>query len=255
VNKGRYQVHQLVETDYVALNTSRPTFGSATLRKAANFAIDRPAMLRVRGAFAGKRTDQILPPGMGGFIDQKLYPIKGSDYTKAKSLAGSSCGKVKEITATSATGQALGQVLRYNLTQMGCDVDVRLFQGFQIYTFAGAKGADFDIGLFGWNQDYPDPYDFLDILLNGNNIHDTNNTNVAYFNDAGINKQLDAANKLSGDPRYKAYGNLDVLISKNFAPWASYDNRNQRDFVAKRVGGYLFQPANATADLNTFFLK
>src|ERR671925_220863 len=79
-NKGQYQVHPLVETDYIALNTSRPAFSSVGLRKAANFAIDRPAMLRVRGAFAGKRTDQVLPPGMGGFRDVKVYPLKGADY-------------------------------------------------------------------------------------------------------------------------------------------------------------------------------
>src|SRR2546423_3119796 len=106
-NKGQYQVHPLVETDYVALNTSRSTFGSAAMRKAANFAIDRPAMLRVRGAFAGKRTDQILPPGMGGFKDVKAYPLKGADYKKAKSLAGSKCGKTTLYSTTSSTGQAL----------------------------------------------------------------------------------------------------------------------------------------------------
>ena len=255
VNKGQYQVHPLVETDYVALNTARPVFGSVNMRKAANQAIDRPAMLRVRGAFAGKRTDQILPPGMGGFNDQKIYPIAGANYTKAKSLAGSNCKSVNLWTANSTTGQALGQVFKYNLGQIGCDVNVRLFQGFQIYTAAGQKGADFDAALIGWNQDYPDPYDFLDVLLNGNNIHETNNNNVAYFNNADINKKLDAANKLSGDARYKTYGNLDVEITTKYAPWASYDNRNEREFVSKRTGGYLFQPANASADLNTFFIK
>src|SRR5919198_740497 len=107
-NKGQYQVHQLVETDYVALNTSRPTFASTKLRKAANYAIDRPAMLRVRGAFAGKRTDQVLPPNMRGFKDVKIYPIKGADYKKAKALAGSSCKAVTLYTTTSSTGQALG---------------------------------------------------------------------------------------------------------------------------------------------------
>jgi len=255
INKGQYQVHQLVETDYIALNTSRAPFNSVNLRKAANQAIDRPAMLRVRGAFAGKRTDQILPPGMGGFNDQKIYPITGANYAKAKQLAGSSCSKVSLWTATSTTGQALGQVFKYNLSQMGCDVTVKLFQGFQIYVAAGQKGADFDAAVVGWNQDYPDPYDFLDILLNGNAIHENNNNNLAYFNDKGINAQLDAANKLSGDARYKAYGKLDVTISSKFAPWASYDNRNEREFVSSRTGGYLFQPANASADLNTFFLK
>jgi len=255
VNKGRYFVHQLVETDYAALNTSRAPMSSVPLRKAVNYAIDRPAMLRVRGKYAGKRTDQILPPGMGGFTNANLYPLKGANYPKAKSLAGSSCKTVKLWTGNSVTGQALGQVLKYNLSQIGCNVEVKLFQGFQIYVAGGQKGADFDVFLGGWNQDYPDPYDFLDVLLNGNNIHESNNNNVAYFDNKHINAELVAANKLVGDPRYKAYGRIDVEISKNFAPWASYDNRNDREFVAARVGGYLFQPANASADLNTFFLK
>jgi ABC-type oligopeptide transport system substrate-binding subunit len=212
-------------------------------------------MLRVRGAYAGKRTDQILPPGMGGFRDEKIYPIGGANYAKAKALAGSSCGNVKLITSTSVTGQALAQVFKYNLSQIGCNVDVKLFQGFQLYVFAGAKGADFDAAIAGWNQDYPDPYDFLDILLNGGAIHETNNNNLAYFNNPDVNKQLDAANKLSGDARYKTYGNLDVAITAKYAPWASYDNRNEREFTSSKVGGYLFQPANASADLNTFFIK
>ena len=149
----------------------------------------------------------------------------------------------------------LGQVFKYNLSQIGCDVQVKLFQGFQIYAAAGQKGAAFDAAIVGWNQDYPDPYDFLDVLLNGNAIHDSNNNNLAYFNVASINSRLAAANKLSGDARYNTYGKLDVDITKNYAPWAAYDNRNEREFVSSRVGGYLFQPANASADLNTFFLK
>jgi len=256
INKGQYQVHPLVETDYIALNTaSGRTFSSVNLRKAANNAIDRPAMLRVRGAYAGKRTDQVLPPGMGGFRDEKIYPIAGSNYTKAKQLAGSSCGKVRLITSTSVTGQALGQVAKYNLGQMGCDVSVGLYQGFQLYTFAGQKGADFDAAIAGWNQDYPDPYDFLNVLLSGDFIHENNNNNLAYFSDPGMNAKMNAANKLSGDARYKAYGNIDIEITAKHAPWVSYDNRNSREFIAKRVGGYLFQPANASADLNTFFIK
>ena len=66
-------------------------------------------------------------------------------------------------------------------------MQVKLFQGFQIYTAAGTKGAPYDAAIVGWGQDYPDPYDFLDVLLNGNAIHDTNNNNLAYFNVARIN--------------------------------------------------------------------
>ena len=255
VNKGRFFVNQLVETDYVALNTSRPTFGQLALRKAANFAVDRPAMLRQRGAYAGKRTDQILPPGMGGFHDVKVYPIQGSNYAKAKSLAGNKCGSIRLDTTTSAVGQALGQVLKFNFTQMGCNVNIKLFQGFQLYVADGTKGEPFDAAIAGWNQDYPDPYDFIDILLNGQNIHAANNNNLAYLNVPKINRLMAAANKKIGPARYRAYGNLDILLTKSYAPWAAYDNRNVREFVSAKTGGYIFQPANASADLNTLYIK
>ncbi len=257
VNKGRFFVNPLVETDYVALNTSRPAFANAAMRKAANFAIDRPAMLRVGGAYRGKRTDQILPPGMGGFQEVNAYPIKGSNYAKAKTLASSAggCKDVTVYTSTSAVGQGQAQVFRYNLSQIGCNVTVKLFQGFQLYVAAGTKGEPFDAALAGWNQDYPDPYDFIDILLNGDNIHDANNNNLAYLNVPALNKRMAAANKLTGAARYAAYGKLDVDLTKNYAPWAAFDNRNDREFVAARVGGVVFQPAYATLDLATFFLK
>jgi len=255
VNKSRYFVNPLVETDYVALNTSRPAFSAVAMRKAANFAIDRPAMLRTRGKYAGKRTDQVLPPGMGGFRRAAVYPMVGANYKRAKALAGSGCKDVTLYTSTSATGQALGQVFKFNLSQIGCNVTVKLFQGFQLYVAAGTKGEPFDAAIAGWNQDYPDPYDFIDILLNGNNIHDANNNNLAYLNVPALNKRMNAANRLTGAARYNAYGQLDVDITKNYAPWASYDNRNDREFVASRVGGVVFQPAYATLDLATFFLK
>src|SRR5919197_4742081 len=194
VNKGQYQVHPLVETDYIALNTSRSAFGSVKMRKAANFAIDRPAMLRVRGAFGGKRTDQILPPGMGGFRDVKAYPLKGADYKKAKQLAGNSCKSVTLYTTTTPIGQGLAQVFKYNLSQIGCDVNVKNFVGAAIYTAMGTRGEPFDAGVAGWNQDYPDPYDFLNILLDGNSIHAENNNNIAYLNVPKVNKLLAAAN-------------------------------------------------------------
>jgi peptide/nickel transport system substrate-binding protein len=255
VNKAQYQVHPLVETDYVALNTSRPAFSAVAMRKAANYAIDRPGVLRAFGAYAGVLTDQILPPGMPGFKDAKIYPINGPDYPKANTLAGGKCGAVNLWSTNDPIGQNQSQVLKFDLGKMGCDVTVKLFQGFQIFTSAGNKDAAFDAMIAGWSQDYPDPYDFVDVLLNGNYIQADHNNNFAYLDDPKLNAQLAAANKLVGDSRNEAYGNLDIQVMRNLAPWASTDNRNQRDFVSKRTGGYVFQPANGFADLVTFFLK
>jgi peptide/nickel transport system substrate-binding protein len=257
INKGRYFVNGGLTVDYVAMNTSRPAFANATLRKAVNYAIDRPAMVRVYGFLAGRRDDQILPPGLAGYKNVNLYPLKGSDYPKAKQLAqqAGGCKDVTLYTFSSPTGQNLGQVMKYSLGQIGCNVNVKLFQGFQLFVAAGTKGEPFDLVIASWFADYADPYDFIDILLNGQNIKEANNNNLAYLNVPALNRQMAAANALTGDKRYAAYGALDLKIMKDYAPWAAYGNRNTREFVSARVGGYLFQAAHGLANFNTFFLK
>jgi ABC-type oligopeptide transport system substrate-binding subunit len=262
IHKGgpyRYFVNGGLNIDYVALNASRPAFANATMRKAVQYAVDRPALVRVRGFLAGKRSDQILPPGIGGYKPYWIYPAKGSNYAKGKALAAQA-GGCKDITLYSATtvvGQNLAQVLKYNLGQIGCNnVNVKLFQGFQIYIATGTKGEPYDAAIaVGWFADYADPYDFIDILLNGENIHEANNNNLSYLNVPALNKQMAAANALSGDKRYAAYAALDLKIQRDYAPLAVYENRNIREFISSRIGGYLFQAAHGQANLNTFYIK
>jgi peptide/nickel transport system substrate-binding protein len=258
INKGRYFVSGGSNIDYVALNTSRPAFAKIAMRKAVQFAVDRPALVRQRGFLAGRRDDQILPPGIAGYKNYKLYPIKGSDYTKAKALAqqAGGCKDVTLYTTNSAVGQGLGQVFKYNLGQIGCNVNVKLLQGFQIYIATGTKGEPYDAAIaVGWFADYADPYDFIDILVNGDNIHEANNNNLSYLNVPALNRQMAAANALTGDKRYAAYQKLDFTVQSTQAPLAVYENRNIREFVASRVGGYVFTNTHGLANLNTFFIK
>jgi hypothetical protein len=45
---------------------------------------------------------------------------------------------------------------------------------------AGIKGEPFDMNLIGWFADYPDRYDFINVLLYGKTISKANNVNTAY---------------------------------------------------------------------------
>ena len=256
INKSRFFVHPTPETDYIALNTTRSAFGSAAVRRAVNYAIDRPALLRVRGFLGGKRTTEILPQSLaGGVYNQHLYPIAGANVAKAKSLAGSACGNVNLWYATGPVGTPQAGILKYNLEQMGCSVTVKPFQGYAIYNAAGVKGADFDALFAGWYQDYADGYDFFHILLDGRTIHASSNNDLSYFNNATVNSKIDAANALTGPARSKAWGQLDIYTMSHFAPWAPIDNRNQRDYVGPKTGGYLWLPAWGALDLGTLYLK
>ena len=65
-------------TDFLTLNTHRPLFRDARLRRAVSYAIDRthagPARKRPI-PYRGRPSDQYLPPGMPGFKDVRIYPF------------------------------------------------------------------------------------------------------------------------------------------------------------------------------------
>jgi peptide/nickel transport system substrate-binding protein len=255
INKSRFFVHPLVETDYIALNTSQAPFNSLAARKAANYAIDRPAILRTRGFDAGVRTSTILPKAIaGGYWGQKIYATAGANPVKAKQLLPH-CGDVTLWGSNSITGTQQVGIARYNLSQIGCNVTVKQMGALAVTTAAGIKGADYDLVFGAWNADYADAYDFFGTLLDGRTIRNANNNDLAYLNDATLNRKIDEAEALTGDARAKAFGRLDVYTTTKLAPWVPIDNRNQRDFIGPDVGGYVFQPVFATMDLGSLYLK
>ena len=256
VNKGRYFVNPGPNVTYAALNTTagRP-FANANLRKAVNFAVDRPAWLRVGGLLAGKRTDQILPPGIRGFRDAKIYPIQGANPTRARQLAGGSNAEVKILHTTTPTSVARAQIMQYNLRQMGLRPTLKPQPFAVAIKTAGERTGDFDMFMIAWFADYPDPYDFINVLLDGNNIQQSNNSNYSYLNNPAYNKRMNDAAKLSGDARYAAYGKLDVDLMQNVAPWAPMHNGNTREFIANRITNYIYHPVYAAAILNALAVK
>ncbi len=257
INKSRFFVHPTPETDYLALNTTRPAFSPLNTRKAANYAIDRPAVLRVRGFQGGKLSTAILPPSLNGDVTAaNPYPLNNANLAKAKSLlTGSPCGNVQLWYGTGPVGTPQSGILAYNLKQLGCTVSTKPFQGYALYTAAGVKGAAFDAAIAGWYQDYADGYDFFHILLDGRTIASSNNNNLAYFNQPTVNSKIDAANQLTGTARANAWGELDNYTTTNYAPWVTIDNRNLRDYLGPKTAGYLFLPAYGAMDLGTLYLK
>ncbi len=246
---GRYFVNPTLAVTYVSLNVSRPFFANLAARKAVNWAVDRPAVLRVGGKFAGTRTDQILPKTMPGFLPASIYPMKGADPAAARRIAPGLKGEVTLLHTTSPTSVARAQVLKYNLEQLGITVklDPRPFA--VALKTAQTRGADFDMFLSSWGSDYPDPSNFVNPLLDGGTIQAENNSNLSYVDDAVFNQRMRAAARLTGDARFATYGKLDVDIMRRLVPWIPLLNPNVREFVSARTRGYVFQPVFQTANL------
>ena len=246
----QFFVNPLASTTYMALNTARPLFSNVKARQAVNFAIDRHALLAQFGVLAGQRDDQFMAPAVPGYQKASIYPLKAPNVAKAKSLYTGG-GNAVIWTRSRAYQVAQGTIIQYNLQQIGIQSSISSYSAGVFYSQAGTKGAAYDAAIGGWGWDYPDPYDFLNIFFDGNNIHDTNNNNLSYFNDKTVNAQLEKAASLSGDARYKAYGQLDITIAKDYAPHANFYHPTFADYLSKRMEPkcYLFQPVYGVQDL------
>jgi ABC-type oligopeptide transport system substrate-binding subunit len=247
INKGQFWVKPQMGVQYLAFNHDRPLFKGAAgiaLAKAINYAVDRKALLAQGGYLAGKRTDQILPPGMAGFRDASLYPLKGPDLVSAKkwaAKAGVPDGTTVELyTSNRGAAPLQAQIYQFNLKQIGLNVNTHLFARAVQIDKEGTRGEAFDVTTEGWIADYADPYDFINVLLSGDNLHASNNNNIAYFNDPTYNKAMTAASLMAGAARYTAYGNLDVTMMKDNPPWAARSNFNDRVLLSNRVGCFTF---------------
>jgi peptide/nickel transport system substrate-binding protein len=240
----QFFVNPNLTTRYLAMNTSRPLFASALLRQAVNYAIDRPALAATRGAYGDGVTDQILPPGMPGFRDAQVYPLGGPDFGTALALAQAS-GQVPATadlyTCLSDVCSAQAGIISADLATIGITVNVHQFPTSVMYAELGTRGEPFDLALAGWVADFADPFDFVNVLLGGDTIRDSGNTNLAYFADPGFDRRMADANLLVGTARTDAYASLDEDLTRA-APWAAWGNDNNRDFFSARIGCQTFQP-------------
>jgi peptide/nickel transport system substrate-binding protein len=257
VNRGRFFVKHQLTLWFLALNRDGHLFkNNDRLARAVNFAIDRSALARQHGAFAGTRTDQILPVGLSAFQDWSLYPLKAPDYQKASALAKGRLrdAKAKLWTFNISFGPAVAEVVAANLKKIGIATEITAFDPVVLRSKAGTRGADYDIMLAGWAADYPDPFSFLNRLLSGSSITSTNNVNFSYFDEPRWDRRMAKASRLFGRSRNRAYSLLDRDLMAHAAPIAPYLASNARIFVSAHVGCFTYQSVYGT-DLAALCLK
>ena len=253
VNKSRFFVHTSNGINYLAINTRRVK--DLAVRKAINYAIDRPAIVRQSGLLAGTVADQILPPNVPGYRDVPIYPLRGPNVARAKRLMGGQKLSMTLYSPNDQIAQSQDQVIAANLKAIGITVKVKSLPFSALLPAIGDPTEPYDLVLIGWLADYPDPSDFINVLFNGKNILSQGNNNIALLDDPKLNARMEAAQQLSGDARYAAYAKLDADLIRTQAPWAPLYVPNVREFVSSHVGCYIYQAAMALMDYAHVCLK
>jgi peptide/nickel transport system substrate-binding protein len=240
VNKSRFWTKPVNCTGYLPMNTANNLFKSnLRLRQAVNYAVTRSTYVAQAGPYAGQPWTHIFNPGVPGWRNVSIYR---KNLTKAKQLAAGHMkdGKITVYFRSSGTtNNAQAQIVKDDLRNLGFsdnNITMKGFSGANIYDAMGKRGNDADMGVsMGWCSDYPDPYDWLNILLYGPSIQDENNVNYSYFNNPTWNRRMANAAKLVGPKRLKVYGQMDLDIMQKAAPMAIERTYNNRYFFSNRV--------------------
>ncbi|MBB2479353.1 ABC transporter substrate-binding protein [Bacillus sp. APMAM] len=239
--KDLLQSQKLVSTYYLALNNKVKPFDNKLVRQAVNMAIDKNKLVKLNNGRAAV-ANQILPPDMPGY--QKDLPAD-VDYQfnkdKAKELlkqAGYGNG-FKTVMLTTSDDQAKKEAesIQSDLKDIGIDMEIRPLSGASYSD--GARSLKYGIVSTAWFQDYPDPSDFLDVLLNGNQIPANN---WAAYNNPKVNDMLKKAAVLPpGQERWDAYSKIQLEMLKD-APWVPLYTPVRYAIVQPWVKGFYQHP-------------
>jgi ABC-type oligopeptide transport system substrate-binding subunit len=236
------------DTSALVLNTSGHLFkDNVSLRRAVNFALDRAEIVRQTpsGSLSRTPTDQIMPRGIPGWTDSRVYPLKGPDLRRAARLAQGNLrdGHALLWTIAGTIFPPEAQVIVGNLQRIGLDVEVRVMAVDTLNARARVPGAPYDMILAGFPADYPDPANALIRLLGRVNREDpASNENYAYFDQSSYNRRMAAADRLHGVARLRAFSELDAEIMRNEAPWAPLYETSAWLLLSKRVGCLKLHP-------------
>jgi peptide/nickel transport system substrate-binding protein len=195
----RYEEHLLTgSTNWLFMNGRLAPFDDARVRRAVNYAVDKPALARI---YAGglRAGCSFLPPGMPGY-DERLDksgcpfgdPRKPPDVERARALiraAGAEGAKVT-VWGFNQTPQAdITQAYAQMLNKIGLDASVKLVD-FAIWreTIGNAKNRP-QTGIDAATQVFPHPLSFFE-LVTTNAIRATANKNTSNISDPVIDASV-----------------------------------------------------------------
>ncbi len=233
----RFRMEESINTYYFWMNNQTAPFNDVRVRQAVNYAIDPEALNRV---FGGRMhpTQQVLPPGMPGYEEYKLYP--GPDMNRAKALLAEANPADRDITVWTndePDRKRIGEYYHDVLNQLGFNATLKVIAGDVYFTTIGNHSTpDLDTGFGNWFQDFPHPDDFFRPLLNSDAILPTNGNNFSRASYPELDAKMDEllTKQLTEGDTEAQYAALDKAYMEQ-AAWAPYGNEQFTTFVSDRI--------------------
>lgn len=244
---------------YLALNTQKAPFNNLDVRKAANMAVDKKAILSL-AAGQGTLMTQPLPPALSAYDPS----LTGYSYDPQGAKALLQNAGVKDLSVTYAysssrpVSQAIAKALKSDLEQVGFTVHLKdIARTASYYPFTDNPKNGWNIAWSSWWQDYPDAQDFLYNLLDG---HQAGAVNRAAFKNQAFDQKVEMADALPASKeaqRVALYRQAEAIWFSQ-APWIPLLYPNSDVLVQPWVGpnnlGVLLNASEGVPQLRYLFV-
>ena len=239
---------------YIGFNVDQPPFDDVLFRQALNHAVDKELIAKEVLADLVVPAYGILPPGFPGHNDS-LEGLKFDPVLAKKLLSESKYSDpmqrpriVVTIPGTGGTPNLdLEVIINMWFENLGIEVEIQQVEWATYLQDLDKRKFQAYAGL-GWQADYPDPEDFLDILF----YSESDNNHGAYANPE-VDRLLRKARIGDVQDRLNLYEQIEEMIV-NDAPWVPLWFGSDRYLLIKPyVKGYTIPPMTVPKMRHIYF--
>ncbi|MFJ9704145.1 ABC transporter substrate-binding protein [Streptomyces sp. NPDC101234] len=211
-------------TNYIAFNPKVKPFDNPKVREAISYAVDRSSVINAAGGSALAESATTFLPNQKsfGYTPYDLFPAGDTgNAAKAKELlkeAGHPNGLTVTLTHDNAqnfkTSPEIATAIQDALKKAGITVKLQGLEDNNYSDTVHSVKTEPGFFLAAWGADWPSGGPFLAPIFDGRQIvKDGANFNASQLNDASVNAEIDAINKLTDlDAAAKRWGALDKKI-------------------------------------------
>jgi len=233
-----------------SMNTEMPPFDNVDVRRAVSFAIDRRQFALIKATNMTPNTRPFPPgfPGVEAFEGQTYDYQKALEYMAKAGFAydpktgeGGYPHVVPYVVYRQGLHEYGAQVLAQQLARIGIRLEVRLVN-YPSYFALTHRRKSVPISPQGWQQEFPDPSNFLDPLYHSRTITEEDSNNTAFYKNTEVDRLLDAARReLSPPKRTQIYAEAERRILDD-APWAYTFSYRWFEVHQPALRGYVAHP-------------
>lgn len=243
-----------LNTGYIAMNTQKEPFNDVRVRRAVNYAVNKPAIIRAFYEGIGTPAVNPMPPTIWGYNDA----VKGYEYNpeKAKQLlneAGYPNGITTELWWPNRARpyltqpQKIAEALQQQLAKGGIRAKLVTYE-WGTY-LSKTRSGEHPMAILGWTGDNGDPDNFLYVLLDSDNTKVGTASNIAFYRSAAVHNLLIKAQRVSDQAqRAVLYRQAQQLIFQD-APWVPLVHAGRVAAYRKEVQNFFPHPL----DIRWFF--